>query len=91
MCGPALFHQCGEGQIECETEAVGDLKTGVWMAEVSCNHRVPGHGPSGWTVPVWKHYYPHCKHMFSQNRVCVCQVACLSDSSVRFIDLIASS
>lgn len=28
MCGPALFHLHGEWQLECETEAVGVLKTG---------------------------------------------------------------
>lgn len=51
--------------------------------------------PQGiWSSSIWmddlclKVLFPSCKHTPSQNHVCVCQVACSSDSLVRFIDLI---
>ena len=90
MYGPALFHLHGEWHYQCETEAAGVLKTEDFRWRKLCTSteylviaHLDGQSLLGSTL------HTHI-HMHTPNPVCVCQVACSSDSSVKFIDLISA-
>lgn len=91
MCGPFLSHLHGEGQLECETEPVGNLKNGEFGWQSCCastGNLIIAHLEGQSLLEVLS---PSLQtHALTKMCLCVCQVASSSDSSVRFIDMISS-